>query len=109
MTPHREMQLWVGSANPDYQKAVEERLAELRVKGEEAKRERRFAFGAKRRPPTNYAGKMSLNNFKRDLFDGLLSVIPREKTEPVLRAEPPKETGHLSDSEIWNGYEWERD
>ena len=47
--------------------------------------------------------------FKRDLFDGLLSVIPREKAEVVLRADPPKETGHLSDSEIWNGYEWERD
>ena len=35
MTPHREMQLWVESANPDYQKAVEERLAELRAKGKD--------------------------------------------------------------------------
>ena len=104
-----EMQLWVQSDNPDYQKAVAERLEELRVKGEEAKRERRFAFGAKRRPPTNYAGKMSLNNFKRDLFDGLLSLVPQEKGEPLLCAEPPKEVGGLSDSEIWNGYEWERD
>ena len=39
MTPHREMQLWVGSANPDYQKAVEERLEELRANGEAAKLE----------------------------------------------------------------------
>ena len=36
MTPHREMQLWVESANPDYQKAVEERLAELRGGGAES-------------------------------------------------------------------------
>lgn len=166
MTPHREMQLWVESANPDYQKAVEERLAELRVKGEEAKlepimsererlgrewkkaeekkeRKRRKAERAelkaieaagKKEEAKKFRAKLKARNklrvkkknnvkafavrlghcedreqFKRDLFDGLLSVIPREKTEPVLRADPPKETGHLSDSEIWNGYEWERD
>ena len=45
----------------------------------------------------------------RDLFDGLLSFIPRERSEFVLRSEPPKEEGGLSDSRIWNGYEWERD
>jgi len=39
----------------------------------------------------------------------LVSLVPQEKAEVVLRAEPPKETGHLSDSEVWNGYEWERD
>ena len=35
----------------------------------------------------------------RDLFDGLLSFIPRERSEFVLRAEPPKEEGGLSDNE----------
>jgi hypothetical protein len=148
MTPHREMQLWVESANPDYQKAVEERLAELRELGAKGPPERRRgerlrierevlkelkAAGeeeelkkcrAKKRAREKYRAKKRENaeafavrlavredreQFKRDLFDGLLSVIPREKAEPVLRADPPKETGHLSDSEIWNGYEWERD
>lgn len=100
MTPHREMQLWVESANPDYQKAVEERLAELRAKGKEERRVSRQRENVRRE---------NREQFIRNLFDGLLSVIPREKAEPVLRADPPKETGHLSDSEIWNGYEWERD
>ena len=100
MTPRREMQLWVESDNPDYQKAVEERLAELRVKGEEERRVSRLREKVRRE---------DREQFKRDLFDGLLSIIPREKAEVVLRADPPKETGHLSDSEIWNGYEWERD
>ena len=100
MTPHREMQLWVESANPDYQKAVEERLAELRAKGKEERRVSRQRENVRREKREQCI---------RNLFDGLLSVIPREKAEPVLRADPPKETGHLSDSEIWNGYEWERD
>ena len=100
MTPRREMQLWVESDNPDYQKAVEERLAELRVKGEEERRVSRQREKVRRE---------DREQFKRDLFNGLLSIIPREKAEVVLRADPPKETGHLSDSEIWNGYGGERD
>ena len=41
MSQHREMQLWVESDNPDYQKAVEERLAELRAKGPAESEKRR--------------------------------------------------------------------
>jgi len=95
-----EMQLWVKSDNPDYQKAVGERLEELRVKGEEARR-----LGRRR----ELVRESDREQFKKDLFDGLVSLVPQEKAEVVLRAEPPKETGHLSDSEVWNGYEWERD
>ena len=166
MNPMLEMRLWVESANPDYQKAVEERLAELRAKGEEAKleptvsererlgrewreaeerkeRKRRKAeraelkaieaagkeeeakrFRAKLRARNRLRVKKKNNvrsfavrlghcedreQFKRDLFEGLLSIIPREKSESVLCASPPKETGGLSDSEVWNGYGWERD
>ena len=107
MNQHREMQLWVESDNPDYQKAVEERLAELRerARGERQakKRENAEAFAAR------LAVREDREQFIRDLFDGLLSAIPREKSGVVLCAEPPKETGHLSDSQFWNGYEWERD
>ena len=168
MNQHREMQLWVESDNPDYQKAVEERLAELRAKGEKAKREwskpgvkeakeyraKMMRFKAKlaarrkaeraelkaieaageEEEAKKFRAKLKARNklrvkkknnvkafavrlghcedreqFKRDLFDGLLSAIPREKSGVVLCAEPPKETGHLSDSQFWNGYEWERD
>lgn len=170
-----EMQLWVQSDNPDYQKAVEERLAELRANGEAAKlepivserarlgrewgeaeerkwkkaeerkeRKRRKAeraelkaieaageeaeakkFRAKLRARNKLRIKkknnvrafaVRLSRFSgdkeqllRDLFDGLLSIIPQVRAESVLRAEPPKETGGLSDSKIWNGYGWERD
>ena len=168
-----EMQLWVQSDNPDYQKAVEERLAELRANGEEAKlepivserarlgrewreaearreddkrkaeRKRRKAeraeleaieaageveeakkFQAKLRARNRLRVRATQSvrafvvrmgcgedreQFKRDLFDGLLSVIPQEKPVPVLRASPPVETGHLADSQIWNGYGWEKD
>jgi hypothetical protein len=161
-----EMRLWVESDNPDYQKAVEERLAELRAKGEEAKlepivserarlgrewrkaeerkeRKRRKAeraelkaieaageeeeakrFRAKLRARNKLRLKKKNNvrafavrlavrenreQFSRDLFDGLLAFVPREKSEVVLCASPPKEEGGLSDSEIWNGYGWERD
>jgi hypothetical protein len=167
MNQHREMQLWVQSDNPDYQKAVEEKLAELRAKGpaesekRRVEREWREAEGirlaeekkkeAKRRKierevlkelkaageaeelkvyqvklkarrkrrvkmredarafAVRLAQSENREQFKRDLFDGLLSAIPREKSGVVLCAEPPKETGHLSDSQFWNGYEWERD
>jgi len=167
MNQHREMQLWVESVNPDYQKAVEERLAELRAKGpaesekrrverewreaegirlaaekkKEAKRRKierevlkdlRAAgeaaelrhYQAKLKARRRFRVKMRENarafsvrlaqredkeQFQRDLFDGLLSVIPRQKTETVMCADPPQETGHLSDSQFWNGYEWERD
>ena len=167
MNQHREMQLWVESGNPDYRKAVEERLTELRAKGpaesekrrierewreaermrlsEEKKKEakrRKIERGvlrelkaageaeeikeyqAKLKARRKYRVKMKENarafavrlaqsedreQFKRDLFDGLLSAIPREKSEAVLCADPPKETGHLADSRFWNGYEWERD
>jgi hypothetical protein len=95
-----EMQLWVQSDNPDYQKAVAERLEEMRVKGEEARR-----LGRQR----ELARESDREQFKKDLFDGLVSLVPQEKAEVVLCAEPPKEVGHLSDSEVWNGYEWERD
>lgn len=71
----------------------------LRVK----KRENARAFAVR------LAVRENREQFSRDLFDGLLSFIPRERSEFVLRAEPPKEEGGLSDSEIWNGYEWERD
>ena len=53
--------------------------------------------------------RVDREQFKKDLFEGLLSIIPRQKAEVALCADPPKETGHLSDSQIWNGYEWERD
>ena len=167
VNPRLEMQLWVQSDNPDYQKAVEERLAELRVKGEEAKREpivserarlgrewreaeerkerkRRKAeraelkaieaagkeeeakrFRAKLRARNKLRLKkknnvrafaVRLSHFSedkeqllRDLFDGLLAFVPRERSESVLCASPPKEEGGLSDSEFWNGYEWERE
>ena len=168
LAERKRMQLWVQSDNPDYQKAVDERLAELRAKGEKAKREwskpgvkeakeyrakmmrfkaklaaRRKAEraelkaieaagegeGAKRfRANLRVRNKLRLkknNNirafaarlghcedseqFKRDLFDSVLALVPRGKGEVMLRAEPPKETGHLSDSQFWNGYEWERD
>ena len=109
LSPMLEMKLWLESDEPDYRKAIEERRAELRAKGEAKKRERRIAFGARRKPPTNYVGKMSLSNVHRDLFDGLLSVVPRGRgKEFEVCANPPKETGQLSDSEAWNGYEWER-
>ncbi len=100
MSQHREMQLWVKSDNPDYQKAVEERLAELRAEGEEERRIRKKRSEERR---------VDREQFKKDLFDGLLSIIPQQKAEVALRADPPKETGHLSDSQVWNGYEWERD
>jgi arginine utilization protein RocB len=172
-----EMRLWVESDNPDYQKAVEERLAELRAKaGAEKKRikaervelrallakaatkaakefgatlrERKKCRAKKRenaeaerewskpgvKEAKEYRAKLRARNklrlkkknnvrafavrlavrenreqFSRDLFDGLLSIIPREKSEVVLCASPPKEEGGLSDSEIWNGYGWEKD
>ena len=167
MNQHREMQLWVESDNPDYQKAVEERLAELRAKGpaesekrrverewreaekirlaKEKKKEaerrkierevlkelraageaeelRQYQAKLKTRRKRRVKMKESARafavrlaqcedreQFKKDLFEGLLSKIPRQKAEVALRADPPKETGHLSDSQIWNGYEWERD
>ena len=172
-----EMRLWVESANPDYQKAVEERLAELRAKaGAEKKRikaervelrallakaatkadkefgatlrERKKCRAKKRenaeaerewskpgvKEAKEYRAKLAARQnrrikvrenaeafavglavrenreqFSRDLFDGLLAFVPQEKSEVMLRASPPKETGGLSDSEVWNGYGWERD
>ena len=156
MNPMLEMQLWVKSANPDYQKAVEERLVELRAKGEwreaerirlaeekGAEKKRRKAeraelkeleaageeeeakeFRVKLRARRKYRTKKRENarafavrlgycedreQLLRDLLDGLLSLVPQEKSEPLLCASPPKEVGGLSDSEFWNGYEWERD
>ena len=98
MNPALEMRLWVQSDNPDYQEAVKERLAELRAKGE-ARRESRLRELAK---------KAEWEQFKRDLFNRLLSIIPRRGAGFVLRSESLKEEGHLSDLEVWNGYEWER-
>jgi hypothetical protein len=176
LDPMLEMRLWVESDDPDYKKAVEERLAELRARGEAAKREpmvserarrvrlerewreaearrvadKRKADRKKRKAEEaeleaieaageveeakKFQAKLRARNrlrvgarksvrafavrlehcedgeqFKRDLFDGLLSVIPQEKPVPVLRASPPVETGHLADSQIWNGDGWEKD
>jgi hypothetical protein len=173
LDPMLEMQLWVQSDNPDYQKAVAERLEELRANGEAAKlepivsererlgrewreaerirlaeekraekkrrkaervelkeleaageaeeakelrsklRARRKYRAKKRENARAFAVKLGCcedrEQFKKDLFDGLVSLVPQEKAEVVLCAEPPKEVGHLSDSEVWNGYEWERD
>ena len=139
LAERKRMQLWVQSDNPDYQKAVDERLAELRAKLAARRKAERAELkaieaagegeGAKRfRANLRVRNKLRLkknNNirafaarlghcedseqFKRDLFDSVLALVPRGKGEVVLRAEPPKETGHLSDSQFWNGYEWERD
>ena len=121
LAERKRMQLWVQSDNPDYQKAVDERLAELRAKGEKAKRE--WSKPGVKEAKEDRAKKNNnirafvarlvhcedSEQFKRDLFDSVLALVPRGKGEVVLRAEPPKETGHLSDSQFWNGYEWERD
>ena len=139
LAERKRMQLWVQSDNPDYQKAVDERLAELRAKLAARRKAERAELkaieaagegeGAKRfRANLRVRNKLRLkknNNirafaarlghcedseqFKRDLFDSVLALVPRGKGEVMLRAEPPKETGHLSDSQFWNGYEWERD
>ena len=130
-----EMQLWVQSDNPDYKEAVKERLAELRAKAgaekKEAEREwskpgvkeakeyrAKLAARQKRRIKVRenaeaFAVRLAVREnreqFSRDLFDGLLAFVPRERSEPLLCASPPKEEGGLSDSEFWNGYEWEKD
>jgi len=136
VNPALEMRLWLQSANPDYQEAVKERLAELRggkrrkaeraeLKAIEAagKEEEAKKFRAKLRARNKLRVKKKNNvkdfavrlghcedreQFKRDLFNRLLSIIPRRGVGFVLRSESLKEEGHLSDLEVWNGYEWER-
>jgi len=76
-------------------------------------RERRKCRAKKRENVAAFAVRLGhcadSEQLLRDLFDGLLSLVPREKSWPVFCASPPKEEGGLSDSEFWNGYEWEKD
>ena len=111
------MQLWVQSDNPDYKAAVEERLKELRAKGEAEKiraknRERNKNSSKKLKDARELADQLSPTS--KELVEGIFEDLlkgrgPSPRNHLLCRADPPKERGHLSDSQYWNGYNWERD